>query len=108
MHKDPRIQALFDGTNRLLVKNCNMSVKDIEDMTREWKTTKKTAPIAASFNHIKDLEEKHITHFRAAPYLFKPLQGNIFGGMLLDDSLEYVHLVLLSEAVLTYILDLKK
>lgn len=107
MSKDPRIQLIQEDKSRLLVKNCDMSVKDIEDMTREWKSTKKPAPIAGSFNHVSDLQEHHIEHFRNAPYMFKPLQGTLYGGMLLDDSLEYVHLVLLSEEVLIYILDLK-
>ena len=107
MVKDPRIQAICEGKNLLLVKNCDMPVKDIEEMTKAWSTTKKRAPIAGSFNHVADLQEHHIKHFRKAPYMFKPLSGNIFGGMLLDDSLEYVHLVLVTEEVLTYILDLK-
>jgi len=108
MSKDPRIQALSEGRNLLLVKNCDLSVKEIEDMTNKWKTTKKTSPIAGSFTHIGDLQKHHIAHFRSAPYMFKPLSGNIYGGMLLDDKLDYVHLVLLSEKVLEYILNLKK
>ena len=78
-------------------------------MTREWKTTKKVAPaIAASFSKVEDLEEKHIKHFKTQPYLFKPVSGTLYGGMCLDDSLDYVHIVLMTEEVLTFILDLKK
>jgi hypothetical protein len=108
MSKDPRIAAMLEDPKRLLVKNCNLSVKEIEDMTRGWKTTKKVAAgIAGSFATVKDLEEKHINHFRTQPYLFKPASGTLFGGMCLDDSLDYVHIVIVSEEVLTFILDLK-
>lgn len=104
--RDPRVEAIMTQKNTLLVKNCKLPVKEIEEMTTKWLTSKKKAPIAGSFNHIEDLQEYHIKHFRTAPYMFKPLSGTIFGGMLLDDSLDYVHLVLVSEEVLVYILDL--
>jgi hypothetical protein len=108
MSKDPRIALMLEDPKRLLVKNCSLSVKEIEDMTREWKTTKKVAKaIAGSFSKVEDLEEKHIAHFRTQPYLFKPVSGTLYGGMCLDDSLDYVHVVIMTEEVLTYILDLK-
>lgn len=100
------IEELKKDKIRLLVKNCKLTVKEIEDMTANWKTTKRITGIAASFTKVSELGEHHIKHFKSAPYMFKPLSGNIFGGMLLDDKLDYVHLVLLNEEVLEYILDL--
>lgn len=70
--------------------------------------TKKPSKIAGSFVEIEDLEEKHIKHFKNAPYLFKALSGNIYGGVLVDDSLEYIHLVLVSPKVLEYIFSLRE
>ena len=107
MTKDPRIEMCKSNPTYLLVKNCSLSVKEIEDMTRSWKTTKRVGPLAASFSKVSELEEKHIAHFRTNPYMFKPMSGTLFCGMCLDDSLDYVHLVMMTEDVLSYILDLK-
>ena len=106
MTTDDKIDACKTSTkSALLVKNCELSVKEIEDMTASWKG-KKPSRIAASFDNVFQLEDKHIIHFKSAPYLFKPMNGTLWGGMLLDDNSEYVHLVLMTEDVLKYILNL--
>ena len=84
-----------------------MTDTEVETLMAKWKETKKPSKIAGSFNKVSDLEEKHIEHFRGNTYLFKPMNGNIFGGMCMDDSLDYIHMVLLSEEVVNFILNLK-
>ena len=90
----------------LIVKNCNFTSSEIDDMINKWKINGKPSRITASFVEIKDLQEIHIDHFKTCPYSWKPMQGNIFGGLWLNDSLEYIHLVLATETVLEYILNL--
>ena len=55
--------------------------------------------IAASFSSMSELTEEQKRHFIAAPYLWKAMQGKIYGGVLLDESLGYIHLVLVSEEI---------
>ena len=81
--------------------------KEFEEMAERWKTTKKPSKIAGSFSKVEDLQEKHIKHFRGAPYIWKPMQGNVWGGLLMDDSLDYIHLVLCTTPVVEFILNLK-
>lgn len=84
--------------------NEEIKTKGLEIVTNK---SKKPSKIAGSFVEITDLEEKHIKHFKGAPYLFKALSGNIYGGVLVDDSLDYIHLVLVSPKVLEYIFSLR-
>lgn len=100
-----KVEMCKSDKKSLLVKNCKLSVKEIEDMTASWKGNK-PSQIAASFGNILELKSHHINHFKSAPYLFKPMNGNLWGGMLLDTEIEYVHLVLMTEDVLEYILNL--
>lgn len=88
----------------LISKNCNMTVKEIEDMTVSFKS--KPSQIAASFSNILELEEHHLKHFKSAPYIFKSMNGTLWSGMLMDDKLNYAHLIMITEDVLNYILKL--
>ena len=36
----------------------------------------------------------------------RPMTGSMFGGMLMDEKLDYIHLVLVTEDVLEYIFNL--
>jgi len=89
-----------------LTKNTTTSVEELEKLLQKWKDIKKPSQIAASFSNILELEEKHLKHFRHAPYVWKPLQGSLWGGMLLDDEINYVHLVLATEDVMKYLIKL--
>jgi hypothetical protein len=82
--------------------------REFEEMAEKWKKENKPSKVAASFTKVSELQEIHLKHFRNAPYLWKPINGSIFGGLLMDDSLDYIHLVLVNEEVLNYILNLKK
>ena len=88
-------------------KDAEEMPQDIKDMIEKWKETKKPSKIAASFSKIEDLQEVHLKHFVAAPYMWKPMRGNVWGGMLMDDSLEYIHLVLATTPVVEFLLNLK-
>lgn len=81
--------------------------KEFEEMAEKWVREKKPSKIAASFTKVEDLREIHLKHFRGAPYIWKPMQGGIWGGMLMDDSIPYVHLVLCTTPVVEFILNLK-
>lgn len=86
--------------------NCsNMSVEAVDTFTTRIKASNKPSKIAASFNKISDLQLHHLKHFRNAPYFWKPMHGNIWGGMLADETIEYIHLVLASEEVVNFLLD---
>lgn len=91
----------------VLVKNTNLTGIELDDFALRLKNSKKPSQIAKSFSNISELNEQHLKHFAKAPYAWKPMQGNIFAGMLLDESLDYIHLVLATEDVLKYILELK-
>jgi len=106
---DDLVQYVKDDTvnkRSLLSKNCNMTVKEIEAMTSSWKLKNKQSRIAASFGNVLELQDYHLKHFKSASYMFKPMNGSLWGGILLDDEIDYVHLVLMSEDVLNYILKL--
>lgn len=81
--------------------------KNYEVMAQKWKDTNKPSQIAASFTKIEDLKEIHLKHFKNAPYMWKPLQGGIWGGMLMDDDIPYIHLVLATTPVVEFLLNLK-
>ena len=108
MTPEQNIQECKKDKKRLLTQNLTMSVKEIEDMTASWKVSgaKRASGLAASFSNILELEAHHLTHFKTAPYMFKPMSGSLWGGMLLDDKLDYIHLVMMTEDVLLYILKL--
>jgi hypothetical protein len=82
-----------------------MSEEEIEIMVERWKAEKKPSKIAASFLKVSDLQHFHLKHFKGAHYLWKPMNGDIWAGMLMDDSIDYVHLVLASKDVVMFLLD---
>jgi hypothetical protein len=90
--------------NQLLTTS-KLTVDEIETMTDQWMAKKKKSKVAASFNNVGDLQEVHLKHFKSAPYMWKPMNGTIWAGMLLDDTIDYIHLVLVSENVMKYILE---
>ena len=75
---------------------------------KKWSAEGKPGTIAGSFSKVSELTETHIKHFRSAKYLLKPLGGGtIWGAILMDDALPYIHQVLMTEEVVEYILKLK-
>lgn len=84
-----------------------MSDEEIELMVERWKVEKKPSKIVASFLKLSDLQDIHLKHFKGAPYVWKPMNGDIWAGMLLDDSIDYIHLVLASKEVVMFLLDNK-
>ena len=93
----------------ILAINCNnIDVKDVDTFVTRIKASNKPSKIAASFDKIGDLTIEHLKHFRSAPYFWKPMQGNIWGGMLVDENINYIHLVLASKDVVDYLLDKSK
>ena len=95
------------GNNKVIVAvHCNnMSSDDVETFTSRLKASNKPSRIAASFNKIEDLQLHHLKHFRAAPYFWKPMQGTIWGGLLADESIDYIHLVLASEEIVQVLVN---
>lgn len=83
------------------------TVKELESLLDSWVESGKKTKIVASFTDISQLTDEHKRHFTGAEYLWKPMNGDIFGGVLIDDNLDYVHLVLATGGVLTDILKLK-
>jgi hypothetical protein len=81
--------------------------EEYDAMAKKWKEENKPSKIAGSFSRIEDLTETHLKHFKNAPYVWKPVNGTIWGGMLMDDKLDYIHLVLATREVVEYILNLK-
>lgn len=98
LRESPRIYGTKDA------EPCPLNV---EELFKKWKDSKKPSQIAASFNKVEDLQEIHLKHFVNAEYVWKPMQGGIWGGILLDDSLKYIHLVLATTPVVEHILNLK-
>lgn len=94
------------GEKQVLTKNCNFSVEELDAFTKRLKATTKKSVIAGSFSTILDLNEEKLKHFKSAPYIWRPVNGNIYGGMLADETLDYIHIVMVSEEVLEYILKL--
>lgn len=88
-------------------KDAEPAPKSLEEQLKKWTDEKKPSKIAASFQKIEDLQEIHIKHFRYAEYLWKPMQGGIWGGCLMDDKLNYIHLVLATTPVVEHILNLR-
>jgi hypothetical protein len=85
------------------------AVATYEAMAKKWTEQKKPSKIAGSFSKLSDLQEIHLNHFKNAPYLWKPLSGGtVWGGMLMDDNLDYIHLVLASQEVVEYLIDKEK
>lgn len=88
-------------------KDAEPAPKSLEEMFAKWKEQKKPSKIAASFHHINDLLPEHIEHFKTYEYLWKPMQGGIWGGIWLTNNIDYIHLVLATTLVVQYILNLK-
>jgi hypothetical protein len=88
-------------------KDAEPAPKSLEDMFAKWKAEKKPSKIAASFQKIEDLTEEHRKHFAEYDYMWKPMQGGIWGGIWLTDNIPYIHLVLATTPVVEYCLNLK-
>jgi hypothetical protein len=102
------IEALRNNPGTVLTKNISIPPEEMEELANKWKVNKKPGRIAGTFTNVSDLMEHHIKHFKNAPYMFRPMPGSMYGGMLLDDNIDYVHIVIMSEKVLEFILDLGK
>lgn len=85
-----------------------MSDEEIELMVERWKVEKKPSKIVSSFLKVSDLQDIHLKHFKGASYVWKPMNGDIWAGMLLDDSIDYIHLVLASKEVVMFLLNNNK
>jgi hypothetical protein len=92
--------------NEVLVKNSTLSKEELESLTNRLKLSGKPSRIAGSFNSVLELDAEKLRHFKGAPYVWKQMNGKIYGGMLCDESLDYIHLVLASEEVVEYLLNL--
>lgn len=101
------IQATRENPKLLIVKNSKLTAPEFEEIVRRWQSEGKPSKIAASFTDISELQDMHINHFKGNPYVWKPIQGSIFAGMCMDDTIDYIHLVMATEPVLEYILSLK-
>ena len=93
----------------ILTVNCpNYSSEDFDAFAVRLQSSGKKSQIAESFNNINDLQLHHLKHFRHAPYVWKPINGTIWGGMLIDESIDYIHLVLASKDVVEFLINLDK
>ena len=93
----------------ILTVNCpNYSASDFDAFAARLQASGKKSKIAESFNNISDLQLHHLKHFRHAPYVWKPINGTIWGGMLIDESIDYIHLVLASLEVVQFLINLDR
>jgi hypothetical protein len=85
--------------------------KEIEACINRLLASKKPVMLVARFKTVNELEEKHIKHFKNAEYLWQVQElkeePGLHLGVLLDEELNYVHIVLASRAVLNYVFDRK-
>lgn len=81
---------------------------ELTKLLQKWKDEGKPSKIAASFTKIEDVQPIHIEHFKEYNYLWKPLQGGIWGGIWVTDNIPYVHIVLATTPVVEFLLNLKK
>lgn len=92
--------------NQVLIVNTKLNVQELEDYMKQWKD--RPSKIAASFTHISELEDKHLKHFKGAPYMWRPVaNSSLWGGVLIDDKLDYLHIVLAVDDVMEYLISLK-
>lgn len=89
-------------------KDAEKAPPALEALFQKWKDTKKPSKLAASFTKIEDLQPIHIEHFKEYEYVWKPIQGGIWGGIWLNDNIDYVHIVMATTPVVEYILNLKR
>lgn len=93
-------------------------VQELEAKCNRLLASDKPKIIAASFNKIEDITEEQERHFRSAnkfgkylwqvqPHTKDDQYKGMHLGVLLDEDLNYVHIVIVSSQVLGYILDLK-
>ena len=90
------------------VKDAEKVPPALEALFQKWKDEKKPSKLAASFTKIEDLQPIHIKHFKEYEYAWKPIQGGIWGGIWLTDTIDYIHIVMATTPVVEYILNLKK
>ena len=100
------IEACRANPKTIITKNIRLSKEEVEALAAKLNASGKKGRIDGTFVKVEDLLEEHVQHFKNSPYMFRPMPGKMFGGMLLDESMNYVRIVLLSEDVLDYILNL--
>lgn len=90
------------------------TVKEIEELAERLLKSSKRKLIAGNFESIKDLTDEQIKHFKTAEYIWNLTPQTVEGpykdklmGLLIDESLEYVHLVFGSQSFLNGIDELK-
>lgn len=98
------IEKLKASPKMVLTKNLPIASTDVDALSEQLKG--KRSQIDAAFLCVSDLEEQHVRHFKTAPYMFRPVAGKMFAGILMDEKMDYVRIVFLSEEVLEYILNL--
>jgi hypothetical protein len=83
------------------------TTKDIEDCVNRLLKSDKPRIIIGSFNDINELTDEQLKHFDTAEYIWNMIpQTNSgpykdkFMGVLMDESLKYVHIVFGSEQFL--------
>lgn len=90
--------------------------KDLEEKTKNLAQSNKPKIIAGKFKEITDINNKQLKHFKSASkfgkYLWKQdihiLKDEYEGmhmGLLMDDTIHYVHIVFVSPKVLNFILN---
>lgn len=86
---------------------------EIEECANRLLRSNKNKIIAGNFENEKKLTEEQIKHFRTAEYIWNlspqkegPYKDQLMG-LLLDESLNYVHIVFASQKFLDYIFNLK-
>ena len=89
--------------------------KNAEDVVQRLKQSTKPRIIAGKFENILDLRDEHLKHFGSndIKYLWKMQLHDkddeykgMHMGLLLDETLNYIHMVFVSPDVLNYILKL--
>lgn len=95
----------------------NNSIQDLEIICNRLLASDKPKIIAAKFTKIEDITEEQERHFKssnkfgkylwqAQPHMKDDEYKGMHLGLLLDEHLNYVHLVFASSEVLGYILNL--
>ena len=96
----------------------DFDVKELENICERLLKSNKPKIIAAKFSSIKEITEEQHRHFisankygkylwQAHPHEWDDNNKDLHMGVLLDENLNYVHIVFVSTEVLWYILNLK-
>jgi len=88
-----------------------MKKEDIESCLDRLLQNDKPKIIAGSFKNKSDFSEEQIKHFKTAHYMWNLSPHNkddkykgMYMGVLLDENLNYVHIVFATNEMLNYIL----